>query len=160
MAATKKVQAESNVDGYFRANVGAVVINDNKKVLALRRKNVPEAVWQMPQGGVGFNEVPVEAVWRELQEETGLTRYDVELLAAADDWIVYELPKQFRSAKVGWGQAQRWFLFRARPGSTVKPDGKEFEAYDWFTVSELLDRVIAFRAPVYRRVFAEFADWV
>ena len=147
-------------DGYFRASAGAVVINDARRVLALRRKDTPGHAWQMPQGGIGFEEVPGDAVWRELREETGLARGDLELLATSPEWLVYELPKAFRSTKVGWGQAQRWFLLRATPGAEVRPDGKEFVAFDWFTPEELVDRVVEFRRLVYRRVFAEFAQWL
>src|SRR5262245_9072507 len=147
-------------DGYFRASAGAMVIDADKRVLALRRKDVPEEAWQMPQGGIGFDESPAEAAWRELREETGLSRADLELLASAREWIVYELPERFRSTKVGWGQAQRWFLFRALPGAEIRPDGREFDAFDWFTSTELVRRVVEFRQPAYRQVFSEFAHWL
>ena len=147
-------------DGYFRASAGAVVINEERRVLALRRRDTPGDAWQMPQGGIGFDEVPGDAVWRELREETGLARGDLELLAASQEWLVYELPRPFRSAKVGWGQAQRWFLLRATRGAAVEPDGKEFVAFDWFAPAELVERVVEFRRSVYRRVFAEFAQWL
>jgi putative (di)nucleoside polyphosphate hydrolase len=147
-------------DGYFRASAGAVVIDDQNRVLTLRRKGTPEVAWQMPQGGIGMDETPEHAIWRELQEETGLTLAHLELLRASQEWIVYELPAVFRSPKVGWGQAQRWFLFRVKPAAKVKPDGKEFDAFEWVTSEELLTRVVEFRRPVYVRVFAEFANWL
>ncbi len=147
-------------DGYFRASAGAVVINAARQVLALQRKDTPGHAWQMPQGGIGFTESPDDAVWRELREETGLARADLELLASSREWLVYELPGPFRSAKVGWGQAQRWFLLRAAPGAEIRPDGKEFVAFDWFQPAELVDRVVEFRRAVYRRVFAEFRQWL
>jgi putative (di)nucleoside polyphosphate hydrolase len=147
-------------DGYFRAGAGAVILDGHGKVLALRRKGPRAMDWQMPQGGIGYSETPLDAVWREVQEETGLTRNDVELLSQASDWTLYELPTAFRSNKVGWGQAQRWFLFRAKPGATVTPDGIEFDAFSWRTPAELVAGVVAFRVPVYQRVFAEFAAWL
>jgi putative (di)nucleoside polyphosphate hydrolase len=126
----------------------------------MRRKSVPEVAWQLPQGGIRFSETPTDAVWREVEEETGLTRRDIELVAQSREWIVYELPAAFRSSKVGWGQAQRWFLFRATSPVTVRPDGNEFDAFDWLTPAELIARTIAFRVPVYTRVFAEFEKWL
>lgn len=147
-------------DGYFRASAGAMVIDSQRRVLALRRKGTPEEAWQMPQGGIGMDEEPEHAAWRELEEETGLTATDVELLEVSREWLVYELPATFRSPKVGWGQAQRWFLFRARPGARVRPDSKEFDAFRWITHAELLSRVVEFRRPVYVRVFSEFAHWL
>jgi putative (di)nucleoside polyphosphate hydrolase len=121
-------------------------------VLALRRKGLPEHAWQMPQGGIEADETPRQAVLRELQEETGLRASDVDLVTEVPDWLVYELPREFRRPKLGWGQAQKWFLLRARDGARVTPDGREFDAYDWLPPSELLTRVIAFRRPVYEVV--------
>ena len=148
-------------DGYFRASAGAIVIDSQKRVLALRRKGTAEEAWQMPQGGIGKDEAPEHAAWRELQEETGLTWAELsELLGASREWlVVQELPEAFGSPKVGWGQAQRWFLFRARPGAKVRPDSKEFDAFEWVTHAGLLSRVVE-RRPVYVRVFSEFANWL
>lgn len=142
-------------DAFFRANVGACVIDGAGRVLALRRRGVTGQAWQMPQGGIDEDESPREAVLRELREETGLKPADVELVAEHGQWLAYELPPQFRRRKTGWGQAQKWFLLRARAGARVKPDGEEFDAFEWLPPAQLLSRVIAFRRPVYERVFAE-----
>jgi putative (di)nucleoside polyphosphate hydrolase len=139
-----------------------MIIGEGNRVLAFRRKGTPskEKTWQMPQGGIGIDETPTDAVWRELREEAGLTPDDLELVTACDQWIVYEVPKEYRSPKVGWGQAQRWFLFRAKSGLVVNTDGAEFDAYAWLTPAELLTRAVEFRKPVYERVFSEFSDWL
>ncbi len=141
---------------FFRANVGACVIDADGQVLALRRKGVPDDAWQMPQGGIDDEETPRQAVVRELAEETGLRAADVDLLDEHPQWLVYELPPQFRKPKVGWGQAQKWFLFRVRSGASVTPDNREFDAYEWLAATELLARAISFRRPVYERVFRHF----
>jgi putative (di)nucleoside polyphosphate hydrolase len=143
-------------DAFFRANVGACVTDDLGRVLALKRKGVPESAWQMPQGGIEEGETPHDAVVRELQEETGLRARDFELVTERPGWLVYELPLEFRRPKVGWGQAQRWFLLRMRPGATIRADGEEFEAFEWLHPAELLSRAIAFRRPVYEQVFSAF----
>jgi putative (di)nucleoside polyphosphate hydrolase len=147
-------------DGYFRAGVGAVIANGAGKILAMRRKGVADAAWQMPQGGIGFTETPTVAVWREINEETGLTPGDLQLVHQLSEWTVYELPREFRSDKVGWGQAQRWFLLRASPTAAVTPDGKEFDAFNWLAPADLVAQAVAFRVPVYERVFREFAQWL
>src|SRR5258708_1080243 len=110
-------------DAFFRAGVGAVVLDNTRRILALRRKDVDDNAWQLPQGGIGVNEDPLDAVVRELTEETGLVRNDIEILASTRDWLVYELPAKYRNSKVGWGQAQRWYLCRLLASrEAVHPD--------------------------------------
>lgn len=141
-------------DAFFRANVGTCVIDREGRVLALKRRGVTDDAWQMPQGGIDADETPRQAALRELGEETGLRPRDVELLAEHPDWLVYELPLEYRRPKVGWGQAQKWFLLRVRANAVVRPDGNEFDDYAWMTPTELMPHVVAFRRPVYDRVFA------
>ena len=46
---------------YFRAGVGAVVLEPNGRVLVLERSDVPGA-WQFPQGGLDDGETPPEGM--------------------------------------------------------------------------------------------------
>lgn len=142
---------------FFRANVGACVVDAKGRVLALKRKAVPENAWQMPQGGIEAGEDPRAAVRRELQEETGLLPHEVEIVAEHPDWLVYELPIEYRNPKVGWGQVQKWFLLRALPTAIVRPDGREFEDCAWLTPADLMPLVVEFRRATYERVFALLA---
>jgi putative (di)nucleoside polyphosphate hydrolase len=145
-------------DAFFRAGVGAVVLDDHCRILVLKRKGVSDNSWQLPQGGIGGNELPVEAIYRELSEETGLARDDLEIVKTISEWLVYELPPTFRNPKVGWGQAQRWFLCRLlAPHIKVHPDQIEVTEADWVTPNQLLARAVEFRIPVYQRVLSEFS---
>ena len=56
-------------DGY-RPNVGIVLLKDDGRVFWARR--VGRDGWQFPQGGMRSDETPIEAMYRELEEETGL----------------------------------------------------------------------------------------
>ena len=62
----------------FRTNVGIVLMRGNGQVFLGRRTG--GRGWQFPQGGVRHGEEPEQAVYRELQEEVGLTAEDVSLL--------------------------------------------------------------------------------
>jgi putative (di)nucleoside polyphosphate hydrolase len=142
---------------FFRAGVGAVVLDVERRILVLKRLGVVANAWQLPQGGIRAGEQPLDALYREVREETGLDRLDVEVIRATPDWWVYELPLEYRTAKVGWGQAQRWFLCRllAAPAA-VRPDQSEVTDAEWVTADQLLARAASFRLPTYRRLIAEF----
>jgi putative (di)nucleoside polyphosphate hydrolase len=137
----------------FRAGVVIVVRHHaDDRVLAFERNDVPGA-WQLPQGGIENGEEPIDAARRELVEETGLGPDDVELIGEHPEWIVYELPAELRAGKNSRGQAQRWFMFRACSADVVPtPDGREFVAWDWVDPDWLVDHVVEFRRPGYRRV--------
>jgi putative (di)nucleoside polyphosphate hydrolase len=141
----------------FRAGVGIVVLDTRGWVLALERSTVPGG-WQLPQGGIEDGEEPIEALWRELREETGLTAAEVEVIAELPEWLGYELPAPYRSAKTGRGQVHKWFLLRAGaddlPVRTDTTPEAEFRAWRWVDLAELAERTVAFRQPVYRRLAA------
>lgn len=129
----------------------AVVVNSTGHVLAFERSDLA-GQWQLPQGGIDVGETPVVAAWRELQEETGLSRDDVELIDEYPEWTAYEWPEAIR-AKGRMGQVQRWFTFRVVDDAVVPtPDDVEFRAWQWADRQWLTDNVVEFRRPSYQRV--------
>ena len=81
-----------DAEGY-RANVGIVLMRDNGEVFLGQRTG--GRGWQFPQGGVRQGEPVEQALYRELQEEIGLTREQVTLAASTSDWLRYRLPKRY-----------------------------------------------------------------
>jgi putative (di)nucleoside polyphosphate hydrolase len=144
----------------FRAGAGAVIFNKNGKVLGLERKDIPGA-WQLPQGGLEENELPLEAVKREVREETGILAKDLELLSAESRLLAYELPLEARSKKTGRGQVQYWFLFRftGQDEAITLGDEKEFRAWKWMSMDKLTSKVVAFKQPVYRALAKDFKSY-
>ena len=55
----------------LRTGVGIVVLNSENRVFVGKRRDNPIDKWQMPQGGVDPGESLIEAMKRELLEETG-----------------------------------------------------------------------------------------
>ena len=143
---------------FFRASVGAVILNADGEALAGERSGVAGA-WQLPQGGLKAGEEPLDAVIREIQEETGIDARDLTILGEHPQLLSYELPAELRSAKTGRGQTQRWFLFRfdGDPASIVLPRGGEFSAWRWMPLAQLAEETAPFRRQVYRLLAAEFA---
>jgi putative (di)nucleoside polyphosphate hydrolase len=149
----------------FRANVGIILLNECGQVFCARRSGM--AAWQFPQGGIKRNETPESAMFRELKEEIGLERADVELLGATKGWLRYRLPKRFiryHQQPLCIGQKQIWFLLRLLAAdSNVRLDltaEQEFDAWRWADYWEPLGFVVSFKRNVYERALHEFSDYV
>jgi putative (di)nucleoside polyphosphate hydrolase len=137
---------------FFRAGVGAVIANGRGEVLACERRDIADA-WQFPQGGLKAGEAPIEAVHREIFEETGITSDRLRLMTECPDLLAYELPEPAWSHRTGRGQVQRWFLFEYRGQlAIVLPPDSEFVAYAWRRFDEVERGTAEFRRPVYKRL--------
>ena len=149
----------------FRANVGIVLMADDGRLFIGRRSG--GRGWQFPQGGMRRGEKAEEALFRELQEEIGLTRRDVEIAAQTQRWLRYRLPTRYQrrdSRPVCIGQKQRWFLLRLkRPDPQFRFDSTgapEFDRWRWVDYWEPIREVIYFKRTVYTRALHELGAQV
>ena len=149
----------------FRPNVGIVLTNKWGQVLWARR--IGQNAWQFPQGGIKENELPEEALYRELQEEVGLVEGDVRILARTQGWLRYRLPKRLQrtaSKPVCVGQKQKWYLLQmTAPDERVNFDGSEtpeFEDWRWVSYWYPISQVVLFKRDVYRRALKELSPWL
>ena len=142
----------------FRAGVGAVIVDQTGRVLALERKDAPGA-WQLPQGGLNVGEALIEAVRREIREETGIQASDLSQISIQPQILAYELPKEKRSKKTGRGQVHYWFLFRYEGSNEAITlgDKKEFKNWKWLSMDELTSNVVAFKKTVYQELASHLA---
>jgi putative (di)nucleoside polyphosphate hydrolase len=147
----------------FRANVGIILMRDGGELFLGGRRD--GRGWQFPQGGVQRNERPEDALFRELHEEIGLGRDDVELIASTSRWLRYRLPRQYvrrRGNPLCIGQKQRWFLLRmladeARLRFDATPE-PEFDAGRWVDYWSPVREVIYFKRAVYARALQELGE--
>jgi len=147
----------------FRPNVGIVICDDRGRLLWARRVGGRNA-WQFPQGGIQEGETAEQALYRELEEEVGLTAADVEMLASTRGWLRYRLPKRYQrrgQQPLCIGQKQRCFLLRLRSAEdavcldqNAKP---EFDHWRWVSYWYPLGQVVYFKREVYRRALKELA---
>lgn len=150
----------------YRQNVGIMLINPKGQVWMGVRSNPTDSPYrlQMPQGGIDAGENPTEAVWRELQEETGLTPRSVKMIAIAKKWHKYDLPPALFPRRTIKGQRQKWFLFllTGNEADISLENGvyQEFIDYKWVDIDEIADLVIPFKRAVYESVVAEFRPFV
>ncbi len=145
-------------DGY-RPNVGIVLMNRERRVFWAQRAG--NDGWQFPQGGMRTDETPVEAMYRELKEETGLTTDHVELIGSTPGWLRYRLPRRYQrqnSKPLCIGQKQVWFLLRfLGDDSAFSLDHcsePEFSSFRWVDFWYPVDNVITFKRRVYRKALS------
>jgi putative (di)nucleoside polyphosphate hydrolase len=146
----------------FRANVGIMLANARGEVLWARR--VGQDAWQFPQGGIQQGESPQQALFRELEEEIGLTAKDVEIIATTRGWLRYRLPQRLlrRDSKpLCIGQKQKWFLLKMLSDDSEvrfdKDHKPEFDHWRWVSYWYPLGQVVPFKREVYRRALKELA---
>ncbi|WP_033407029.1 RNA pyrophosphohydrolase [Thiolinea disciformis] len=146
----------------FRANVGIILCNRDGKVFWGRR--LGQDSWQFPQGGIDRGETPIEAMFRELREETGLKREHVAIIGQTRGWLRYRIPHYMlrrRSRPLCIGQKQRWFLLKmlCRDGDVnLKASEKpEFDHWEWVDYWHPAQEVVFFKRRVYRRALDELA---
>ena len=153
-----------DVDGY-RPNVGIVLLNTDGRLFWARRVN--RDGWQFPQGGMRSDETPLEAMYRELAEETGLAPADVEVIGATRGWLRYKLPNRYirhHQRPMCIGQKQVWFLLRLVGGEDVLKldacDKPEFDIWRWVDFWYPANHVVNFKRQVYERALRQFAPLV
>lgn len=149
----------------YRPNVGIILCNAKNEVFWGKR--IREHSWQFPQGGIKRGETPEQAMYRELQEETGLLPEHVSILGRTKDWLRYDVPTHW--IKREWrgsykGQKQIWFLLRLLGRDTDiclrATDHPEFDAWRWTTYWVSLDSVIEFKRGVYEMALNELARFL
>ena len=145
-------------DGY-RPNVAIVLLNDEQRVFWAQRCNSDG--WQFPQGGMRTDETPLEAMYRELKEETGLSPDQVELLGSTPGWLRYRLPRRYQrhySKPLCIGQKQVWFLLRFLDDDSAfsldQAAEPEFTSFQWVDFWYPVENVITFKRRVYRKALS------
>ncbi|MEQ8504787.1 MAG: RNA pyrophosphohydrolase [Rhodospirillales bacterium] len=150
----------------YRTGVGALLLNAAGLVWVGERirklDQQLEYPWQLPQGGLDEGEDPRDAVFRELEEETGTA--NAEIIAETPGWLSYDLPGEVRDRV--WkgrfrGQRQKWFAMRFLGkddefdlNTHEKP---EFSSWRWASMAELPSLIVPFKRGLYQDLVAAFA---
>ena len=147
----------------YRRCVGMMILNYNNEILVGRRLDHPSGYWQMPQGGIDKDEIPEEAVWREMMEEIGTN--NAKLIDTSKQWFQYDIPQETLKT-LPWGkkyigQTQKWFVFRftgKESDINVVTENPEFSEWRWIKHSSLVDNIVPFKKDLYLKVIKEFRN--
>jgi putative (di)nucleoside polyphosphate hydrolase len=152
----------------YRPCVGVMLVNGDGHVFVGKRIDNREGdFWQMPQGGIDEGEDLIEAVWRELHEETGVDRRVAEIIAKAREELLYDLPEELMGTLWGGkyrGQRQTWMLARFTGEDAdidlEAHDPPEFCEFRWVEPELLPELIVPFKKRVYRAVLDEFRELI
>mgnify|MGYP001226481989 CR=1 FL=1 len=147
----------------LRIGVGVIVLNNENKIFVGKRKDNPVDKWQMPQGGVDKNELLIDAMKRELEEETSIK--NIKVIKEFDYWLEYELPKNL-IGKI-WkgkfrGQKQKWFIVKFKGEESeinLKTKNPEFIEWKWIEMNDLPRVIVDFKKNVYENLLVELKKY-
>ena len=150
----------------YRPGVGVMLVNPEGRVFVGQRLDSTLEAWQMPQGGVDEGEDTLEAAYRELEEETGITRQLVEIIGCAEKELLYDLPEDLIGKL--WkgryrGQRQTWYLARFLGHDAevnIATEQPEFRAWKWADPAELPAMIVPFKKKLYEDVLQAFGGWL
>ena len=143
----------------LRIGVGMIVLNNQNQIFVGKRKDNPNDKWQMPQGGVEKGESFINAMKRELFEETSIR--NIKIVKEVDRIYEYELPDNL--VGIIWkgkyrGQKQKWFITKfLGDDSEINLNTKHPEFIDWKWIEpKLLPEVIVnFKKDLYLNLLKE-----
>tara|TARA_B100000945_G_C20392039_1_gene602784 strand:+ start:825 stop:1295 length:471 start_codon:yes stop_codon:yes gene_type:complete len=149
----------------LRIGVGAIVINKENKIFVGRRKDHPNNdKWQMPQGGVNDGENFLNAMKRELEEETSIK--NIKILKEIEEWTEYELP-DYLLGKI-WkgkyrGQKQKWFILKFTGKDdeiNLRTTHPEFIEWKWVSPEKLPNIIVDFKKKLYEKLLLKIKPFI
>jgi len=148
----------------LRLGVGIIVLNKENKVFVGKRRDNPTNKWQMPQGGVDRGENLINAMKRELKEETSIR--SIEILKELEGWTEYELP-DYLLGKI-WrgkyrGQKQKWFIVKFLGKDeeiNLKTTHPEFIEWQWLDIENLPSVIVHFKKKVYEKLLPVIKSFI
>ena len=136
----------------MRHAVRALILSETNEVLLLKMEHPTRGgeLWLLPGGGVKSNEDPVDALQREVWEETGLALFDSPNLI----WRrIHRFERGFEDSASAIDQHERIYLVKSQrfePSADNNPDLSNvgvFHEFRWWSVATLNEAKDEFFAP-------------
>ncbi|HEX4951668.1 MAG TPA: NUDIX hydrolase [Blastocatellia bacterium] len=119
----------------FTVTVGAVILDEQQRVLLLDHRFRPHNNWGIPGGFIHPHEQPEDGLRRELREEIGLEVDNLEIA------FIHSLPK-LRQVEI---------IFRATPCNAAQPCSMEILQAEWFALNALPPSLIKYQRWLIQR---------
>lgn len=120
----------------FTVSVGAVIVNAENKVLLLDHVLRPKGGWGIPGGFIDPDEQPLDALRREIREETCLELENIEM-----QWI----RTIYRHVEI---------MYFARGVGEARVNTSEIHSLDWFTADEIPENMTETQKKQVRKILS------
>jgi 8-oxo-dGTP diphosphatase len=134
------------MQAYPRIGVGAVILDDCKRILLVLRKRNPESgKWSIPGGKVELYEPLEQTIVREVKEEVGLHVSVDKLLCIA----------QTVDERQGWHWVSPIFTVHIAGGKVENLEPDTIEEVGWFALDQLPENLASFTIPAIHAIHQE-----
>ena len=130
-----RLYAVRRTQTHFTASVVAVIFNEKREVLVLDHLIRPGATWGLPGGFCEPEEQPIEAIQRELKEETGISLKNIQLIRVRTIRRHHEI------------------LFRAESNEHDEVRSPEIKELGWFALDKIPDGMSEIQKNTVRELY-------
>lgn len=147
---------------FFRAGVGTVIYNQKGEVALFERAKFPVGVWQFQQGGIDLDEAVETALWRELKEEIGLSKDEINKVTEMPGWTVYQdMNSDTDSSTHRLGQVHHWYFLELKPDCQIdlkNATDQEASQFRWVYFAEAIAVTNDRKKHVYQQLETYFLE--
>ncbi|HPN81031.1 MAG TPA: NUDIX domain-containing protein [bacterium] len=124
----------------FRKGVSALIINEKNEFLLVNLESFEDRYFAIPGGGVERDETLEDAVYREINEELGIKKKDLQIVGQSNIPVRFKFKviKMNRDGQNYEGLERYFFGFRfIGEEKTIIPRPGEVRSYKWVTCDAL-----------------------
>ncbi len=129
----------------FRKGVSAIIINKKNEFLLVNLESFEDKYFAIPGGGVEKEEKLRDAVYRELNEELGITEKDLQSVGQSDIPVRFKFKViKMNRDDVEYEGSERYFFGFNFIGDekSIIPNPKEVRSYKWVAYDKLKDYLL------------------
>ena len=131
-------------ENLYRKRITAVIFNSQNEFLIVQPVSYSVGDWNFSGGGVEKGETEEEALFRELNEELGINKFEIIFKSKhliTYNWSLSLIVRKFlKKTEVYLGQSARHFMVKFVGIKTdIKPDPSEIRKIRWIKRNEFND---------------------